>query len=86
MSPRSSGRRITRGINECEACSKPISCLAYSSTLTMEATCSSETSVNFQQTIWRYIRQNITLRILNKSNLKVLVFQSRAHGELLGIW
>jgi hypothetical protein len=31
------------------------SCLVYSSTLKMEATCSSETSTDFQWTIWCYI-------------------------------
>jgi hypothetical protein len=30
-----------------------LSCLAYSSTLKMEAICSSETSVDFQWTVWR---------------------------------
>jgi hypothetical protein len=32
-----------------------VSCLAYSSTLKMEATCSTETFVDFQQTTQRYI-------------------------------
>jgi hypothetical protein len=36
-------------------CSKPGSCLAYSSTLKMEATYSSETSFDFERTIRRYI-------------------------------
>jgi hypothetical protein len=36
-----------------------VSCSAYSSTLKMEATCSSETSVNYQSTIW-HIPQGIT--------------------------
>jgi hypothetical protein len=34
------------------------SCLAYSSTLEMKATCSSETSVNFQRTTRRYIPED----------------------------
>jgi hypothetical protein len=38
-----------------------VSCLAYSSTLKMEATCSSETSVNFQHITCRYIPEDTTL-------------------------
>jgi hypothetical protein len=38
------------------------SCSAYSSTLKMEAICSSETSVHFQRTIQRYIPENSTLQ------------------------
>jgi hypothetical protein len=34
-----------------------VSCSAYSSTLKMEAICSSETSVDFQRTTWRYIAE-----------------------------
>jgi hypothetical protein len=34
----------------------------YSSTLKMESTCSFETSVDFQQTTWRYIADDRTLR------------------------
>jgi hypothetical protein len=37
------------------ACFMLFSCLAYSSTLKMEATCFSETLVDFQWTTWRYI-------------------------------
>jgi hypothetical protein len=40
-----------------------VSCLAYSSTLKIEATCSSETSVYFQRTTRRYITED---RILHK--------------------
>jgi hypothetical protein len=32
---------------------------AYSSTLKMEAICSSETSVDFQRTTWRYISEDL---------------------------
>jgi hypothetical protein len=32
-----------------------VSCLAYLSTLKMEMTCSSETSVDFRRVTWRYI-------------------------------
>jgi hypothetical protein len=38
-----------------------VSCLAYSSTLKMEAKCSSETSVEFQRTTRRYIPEDNTL-------------------------
>jgi hypothetical protein len=40
---------------------KNVSCLAYSLTLKMEATCSSKTSVDFQQTAWHYIPEDRTL-------------------------
>jgi hypothetical protein len=40
-----------------------VSCLTYSSTLKMEATCSSETSVDYQWTIRRYMPEEITLQI-----------------------
>jgi hypothetical protein len=39
----------------------PVSCLAYSSTLKMEAKCSSETSVDFQRTTRSYIPEYRTL-------------------------
>jgi hypothetical protein len=35
-----------------------VSCLAYSSTLKIEATCSSETWVDCQRTSWRYIPED----------------------------
>jgi hypothetical protein len=38
-----------------------VSCLVYSSTLKMEATCSSETSVDLQWTTRRYIPEDRTL-------------------------
>jgi hypothetical protein len=38
-----------------------VSCLAYSSSLKLEATCSSETSVDIQRTIRRYFPEDITL-------------------------
>jgi hypothetical protein len=37
-----------------------VSCLAYSSALKMEAASSSETSVDFQRTTWRYILEDRT--------------------------
>jgi hypothetical protein len=38
-----------------------VSCSAYFSTLNMEAICSSEMSVDFQRTTWRYIPESSTL-------------------------
>jgi hypothetical protein len=42
-----------------------VSCLAYYLTLKMEATCSSETSVDFQRTTLHYIPKNIILQAIN---------------------
>jgi hypothetical protein len=44
-------------------------CLAYSSILMME-TCSSETSVDTQRTIWRYIPEDRTLHNHSCENIK----------------
>jgi hypothetical protein len=41
-------------------CSMLISCLAYSSTMKMEATCYSETLVDFQRKTRRYIPEDMT--------------------------
>jgi hypothetical protein len=43
------------------ACFMLVSCLAYSMTLKMEATCSSETLVDFQMTMWHCISEDRTL-------------------------
>jgi hypothetical protein len=40
-----------------------ISCSAYFPALKMEAICSAETSIDFQQTAWRYIPEDGTLQI-----------------------
>jgi hypothetical protein len=40
-----------------------VSCLAYSPTMKMEATCSFEKSVDFQRTTWRYIPEDINLPV-----------------------
>jgi hypothetical protein len=37
-------------------------CLAYSSNIKMEAACSSETSVDFQLSTWRYILEDILFK------------------------
>jgi hypothetical protein len=52
-----------------------ISCLAYFSTLKMEAACSSETPVDFQRTTWRYIPEDRTLHNHRCENLKSLISQ-----------
>jgi hypothetical protein len=41
-----------------------VACLAYSSSVTMEATCPCETSANFEQTTPRTMLEDITLRRL----------------------
>jgi hypothetical protein len=46
-----------------------VSCSAYSSALKMEATCSSETSVDFERTTRRSISEDRTLRN-HRENLK----------------
>jgi hypothetical protein len=51
------------------ACFKIVSCLAFSSTLKMPATCSSET-VEFQRTTWHYIPEYRTLHKHSCEDLK----------------
>jgi hypothetical protein len=46
------------------------SCLAYPSTLKMEAICLSEASVDFQRTEWRYIPEESILHNHRCENLK----------------
>jgi hypothetical protein len=57
-------------INNSLTCFMLVSCLAYFSTLNMEASCSSETSVDFQLTKRRYIPENRTLHNHRCDNLK----------------
>jgi hypothetical protein len=70
MSTPSSGSNI----NNLKFCTPPaftlVSCLAYSSSLKMEATCSSETSVDSKLTTWRCIPEGRTLHDHNSENLK----------------
>jgi hypothetical protein len=47
-----------------------VSCLAYSSTLKMEAICSSETWVYFQRTTWHYVPDDSTHHNHCYENLK----------------
>jgi hypothetical protein len=69
------GRRVSQGRNQHEAGSKqsrsmPVSFFAFSSTLKMGAICSSETSVDFHLTTWRYIPEdNSLLSIILVSSL-----------------
>jgi hypothetical protein len=51
-----------------------VSCLAYSSALKIEATCSSEMSVEFQRTKQRYIPENKTSGIVTLSCLVLSAF------------
>jgi hypothetical protein len=66
------GRRISQTRNQ--LCLPPaftlVSCLAYTLTLKMEATCSLETSVDFQRTTWCYIPEDSTLHNHRCENLK----------------
>jgi hypothetical protein len=58
------------------------SCLCYSSTQKMEAACSSETLVDFQQTAWRYIPQNRTLQDVVLFQGLVQVQNKKCHVSL----
>jgi hypothetical protein len=51
-----------------------VSCSAYSSTLKMEAICSSKTSVDFQRTIRRYIPEHGILHNHRYENLNCYTF------------
>jgi hypothetical protein len=66
MSPSSSGLHVSPARNQHEAGSKHsfiVVChLAYSSTLNLEAKCSSKTSFDFHQTTWHYIPEDIFLQ------------------------
>jgi hypothetical protein len=65
-----------------------VSCSAYSSTLKMEAICSSETSVDFQRTTQRYIPEDGTLHNHRCENLKSYITKlfSKIWGVHSGIW
>jgi hypothetical protein len=62
------------------------SCSAYSSTLKMETTCSSETSVDFKQTIRRYIPEDSTLHNHRSENLKSYILKIWSKFELDTSW
>jgi hypothetical protein len=60
-------RRVSQASNHAEADMNQslglVTCLAYSSTLKMEAVCCSETSVNFCWTSWCHITEYSTLKM-----------------------
>jgi hypothetical protein len=60
------------------------SCFAYFSALEIEVTYSSETSVDFQQPTWHYIRNDITLHSYCCENLKssILFILSETHPKM----
>jgi hypothetical protein len=67
-------RRISQTKNLLlDTCLMLVSCIAYSSTLKMEAMCSSETSGYFQRTTHRYIPENRTLHNHSCENLKFYI-------------
>jgi hypothetical protein len=55
-----------------DTCFTVVSCLAYSWTLKMDATCSSETLAAFQWTTWRYIPDDSTLQQHDQFSLSML--------------
>jgi hypothetical protein len=61
------GRRISRARNKPESRCQAELCCCFS-ILKMEATCSSETSVDFQQTTRRYIPEDTTSRLMSESS------------------
>jgi hypothetical protein len=69
-------RRISQAIKQRESlfatCFTLVSCLSYSSTLKMEVTCSSETSVDFRRTTRRYIPEDRALHNHRCENFKSL--------------
>jgi hypothetical protein len=77
------GRRTGQARNQHETGSKP--CLAYSSTLMMEATCSSETLVDLQRTTRRSIPEGKTLHNLNCENPKFCNLTLPLH-EIIPEW
>jgi hypothetical protein len=59
--------------------------VAYSSVLKIEATCSSETPVDFQQTTRPYIQEDRTLHNRRFENLKSYVGYEKSDGRLF-VW
>jgi hypothetical protein len=55
-----------------------VSCSVYSSTLKMEATCSSETSVDFQRDIRRYISKD-NIHPLSNKHQNVILYTTYVH-------
>jgi hypothetical protein len=57
-----------------------VSYVSFSSTLKMEAKCSSETSADFQWTTWRYSPEDRTVRNDRCENLKSCVVSTQNAG------
>jgi hypothetical protein len=66
-----------------DACFMLVSCLAYSSTLKMEVTCSSGMSVDFHHNTWRYIPEDRTLQSHCCENLKSCICLMLASGGMI---
>jgi hypothetical protein len=66
-------------------CFMLVSCLSYSSTLKMEATCSSETSVEFKLTTRRYIPEARTLQTIRcpSAELRITPWQHMGIGDMV---
>jgi hypothetical protein len=85
------GQRICRARNKCEAGGKRSSCSTYFSTLKMDALFSSETSVGFQLTTWRYIPEDSALHLrfiilfLYTTTLQVSEFPHAEFRQVLAI-
>jgi hypothetical protein len=70
-----------------------LSCMTYSSTLKMEAICSSEMSVDFQRATRRYIPEDRNLHNHRRENLKIhtamnvaiVLYYNIFHTNLYGI-
>jgi hypothetical protein len=63
-----------------------VSCLAYSSTLKMEVTCFSETSVDFQRTTRRYMPGDTTLQMAGWWNGKDMEGNGRGAFAVLFLY
>jgi hypothetical protein len=57
-------------------------CLAYSLALKMDATCSSETSVDFHRTAWRYIPEFFVTTAVRTSNPSLPLFKGSRIGPV----
>jgi hypothetical protein len=75
----------TAVVMKSSVCFELIFCLAYSSTMKMEATSSSETSADFQQTARRYIPEGkILYKLCSWSGMSVHSFVSLYRGPSVG--
>jgi hypothetical protein len=59
-----------------------ISCFTYSSTVTMKAIYSSETSVDLHRTAWRYIRKNKILHVVHCFNVTSMNMSRDSSGGI----